>query len=169
MAKKTSSANKDAESSLSAQPSSGGAEVIVDPGAVNVRRVYALPQEMVDRIVEFQREKGYTSEVEAVRRLLDEALKSRDNLEKIINRFLGQLGQHKSTAVAAGNVLVGHPLVKSIHFDGDAVEFVLKSEEGAFITENGMVSLRPFDRDWRWVHADTPFAPGRIKDNRVPF
>ena len=134
------------------------------------RRVYALPQEMVDRIVEFQREKGYPSEVEAVRRLLDDALKSRDNLEKIVNRYLSKLEVLKVTAEAAREVLVGHPLVKSVQFDDDDdVTFYLKSGAGASIYESGYVRIiSPKGENWTMERdRESPYSP--ITVDEVPF
>lgn len=145
-------------------------------GNENIRRVYALPAEMVDRITQFQQEKGLNSEVEAVRRLLDEALKSRDDMTKIINRFLSRLGRTRSTADAARDVLVGHPKVHSITFDGDDVIFWLKEtdarkdKEGAAISDNGSVRLLGFLQDDSWSEGnDGPFSPGSILTNEIPF
>lgn len=140
------------------------------------RRVYALPQEMVDRIVEFQKEKGLPSEVEAVRRLLDEALKSRDNLGSLINRFLSRLSVHRVLSEAARDVLVGHPLVRSVTFEtsewGDSsmeyIRFMLKNGTGAEITENGDVALAgDKTKGWKWKKGEGMFAAGKLDD--VPF
>ena len=135
------------------------------------RRVYALPQELVDRIVEFQREKGYASEVEAVRRLLDDALKSRDDLTKIINRFLSRLAALRVVSESAKDVLVGHPLVKSIAFINEnsveAVSFLLKDGAGATIDEKGKVDINDAPHN-SWV-SEKPFGPGKIDLDPLPF
>jgi len=146
-------------------------------GHENIRRVYALPAEMVDRITQFQQEKGLASEVEAVRRLLDEALKGRDDATKIINRFLAKLGQTRSTAEAAREVLVGHPKVQQITFEGDDVIFWLKEtalhrdKEGAVISDNGKVELLGSLKEYGWIPgAGGPFSPGKMKfDSDIPF
>ncbi|NRB16876.1 MAG: hypothetical protein HRU33_04690 [Rhodobacteraceae bacterium] len=75
------------------------------------RRVYDLPTELVERIVEFQKDKGLPSEVEAARRLLDQALKSRDSRETLVGRFLSKLVPGSEPSDSAATVLVGHPLV----------------------------------------------------------
>lgn len=87
------------------------------------RRVYVLPTELVDRIVEFQKDKGYPSEVEAVRKLLDEALLHRDTDKTIIDRFKSRLRQLRMPSEVAKDVLVGHPLVKEISFEREAIVF----------------------------------------------
>lgn len=132
-------------------------------GSGNIRRVYALPVEMVDRITEFQREKGLASEVEAVRRLLDEALKTRDDLDTIINRLLAKLGQTKIASEAARDVLVGHPLVESMSFPDGAVAFELKNGERAIVHERGSVSTSD---GWHPHDKNNPYAGGM---SGVPF
>lgn len=88
------------------------------------RRVYDLPNELVERILEFQKDRGLPSEVEAARRLLDQALKSRDTRESLIGRFLSRLTPGTEPSEAAADVLVGHPLVKGLDFmDDDSVRF----------------------------------------------
>lgn len=99
--------------------------------ATTQRRVYVLPNELVDRIVEFQQEKGYSSEVEAVRKLLDEALLHRDDSKKIIDRFKSRLRILRMPSEVAKDVLVGHPLVEEIGFEKDAITFSVK-DSGRF-------------------------------------
>jgi hypothetical protein len=129
-------------------------------GHENIRRVYALPVEMVDRIVKFQHSKGLSSEVEAVRRLLDEALKSRDDIDDIINRLLAKLGQTRIAAEAARDVLVGHPLVSSVSFGDDFVAFMLKNGTEATVNERGWVSLNGKSDDWAYDDKTNRYAGG---------
>lgn len=104
------------------------------------RRVYVLPVELVNRIVAFQQEKGYPSEVEAARKLLDEALKSRDDEFRIIKRFQERLQSLRMPAEVAKDVLVGHPLITDISFGADHVDFSVKDRGKFRITSNGSVS-----------------------------
>lgn len=133
-------------------------------GHENIRRVYALPAEMVDRITKFQKDKGLTSEVEAVRRLLDEALKSRDDLTTLINRLLAKLGQTKIASEAARDVLVGHPLVASITFDDNSVAFKLKKGDEATVSEGGYVYIK--GNKWIPHEKTNPYAGG---EQDIPF
>jgi hypothetical protein len=135
------------------------------------RRVYALPQEMVERIVQFQKEKGFPSEVEAVRRLLDDALKSRDDLERIVNRFLGKLKHLRIASEVAKDVLVGHPLVASMSFSHNGVSYRLKDGWSVSISDTGFVSVRDDkNKVWEWKHPKGDrFAPGGLLDDEIPF
>ncbi len=113
------------------------------------RRVYVLPQELVDRIVAFQEEKGYNSEVEAVRKLLDEALLHRDTADSIITRFQSRLANLKMPAEVSKDVLVGHPLVKEISFLSNSVIFSVEGYGKYQIYENGDVErYNLFSKEW---------------------
>jgi hypothetical protein len=90
------------------------------------RRVYLLPSDLVDRVVRYQTERGMKSEVEAVRRLIDEALKMRDDDEDIMGRFLTALHENRDLNDAAREVLVGHPLVTEIKFHESIIELMIK-------------------------------------------
>ncbi|RMC35351.1 hypothetical protein [Paracoccus alkanivorans] len=135
-------------------------------GHENVRRVYALPAEMVERITQFQREKGLSSEVEAARRLLDEALKSRDNIDSIINRLLAKLGQIKIASEAARDVLIGHPLVAALSFGDESVTFTLKSNDKATVFESGYVIIGDKGNEWVQKDKNNPYAGGH---REIPF
>lgn len=111
------------------------------------RRVYVLPQELVDRIVAFQEEKGYASEVEAVRKLLDEALKSRDDETLIIHRFKQRLQSLRIPSEVAKDVLVGHPLIIDIAFGKDSVDFSVKDRGKYRILSNGRTFVLDEEQD----------------------
>lgn len=119
------------------------------------RRVYDLPIELVDRITAFQKAKRLPSEVEAVRRLLDEALLTRDGVADIVNRLQERLKLDGMVTSVAKDVLVGHPLVSSLSFVGnECVEFRLRSGELMRIWDNG--KAYEFEdgegyNDGRWV------------------
>ncbi|MCT4369111.1 hypothetical protein CLG85_001635 [Yangia mangrovi] len=102
-------------------------ENIQDTSPATRRRVYELPTELVERIVEFQKDRGLPSEVEAARRLLDQALKSRDTIESLVGRYLSALGPGIEPGEAAGVVLSGHPLVRGIDFEDDGIAFRFQS------------------------------------------
>lgn len=142
------------------------------------RRVYALPADLVERIVEFQKEKGYPSEVEAARRLLDDALKSRDTVDKIISRFMTRLGSLRITTEVAKDVLVGHPLIKSMSFGQDSVSFLMKDDDWQVsINDKGNVTvLMPRHGTkgphWIWKPKGPLFGPGEItidEADDIPF
>ena len=89
------------------------------------RRVYVLPDELVGRITAFQEERGLPSETEAVRRLLDEALSSRDTHQNIVDRVIAGLRKVRIPAEAAKD-LMGHPLISEVAVGRDEVVFRLK-------------------------------------------
>ena len=123
------------------------------------RRVYVLPAELVDRIVAFQNEVGLGSEVEAVRRLLDGALKSRDTYTTLITRFRSRLAETRIPAEIAKDVLVGHPLVERIAFRDDRIEFEMK--EGLSVT----ISI---DGKYQVVDGNNQLVESGPKPNRRP-
>lgn len=130
---------------------------------VTLRRVYALPAEMVDRIGDFQRDKGFTSEVEAVRKLLDEALKNRDSLDDVINRFMSRLRSLRLAAEVAKDVLVGHPIVSTIRFVPNGVSFETKSGFTVTISDQGSVEIEDDGRNpqyWHTVEGQDRFGAG---------
>lgn len=90
------------------------------------RRVYVLPAELVERILEFQYEKGLSSEVDAVRRLLDEALRARDTPVRLLGRTLRAIEDMKLPYDVAREVLVGHPLVSDLSFKDEEVEIWIR-------------------------------------------
>lgn len=103
-----------------------------------VRKVYVLPKEMVDRIAAFQEDKRLPSEVEAVRRLLDEALMYRDTPELIVQRFKDRLAVDGIPSSVARDVLVGHPLVKTIgQEEQDAITFAMRDGRVFRVWSNG--------------------------------
>ena len=111
------------------------------------RRVYVLPTELVDRVAEYQRHVGLASEVEAVRRLLDEALKSRDQLRDIADRFISKFKETRSLREAARDVLTGHPLVKNIEFNDEGVKVSLSTGEDAQFDSIAKATLWDKDRN----------------------
>lgn len=133
------------------------------------RRVYVLPTELVDRIVAYQNEMGLQSEVEAVRRLLDDALKSRDDWRSIARRFKDRLSETRVLSDIAKDVLMGHPLVTQINMHGDAIQFLLKTGESVTIHSVGVVEA--YDENQNQIQ----FEPRRLTqkshdlDSEIPF
>lgn len=101
------------------------------------RRVYVLPTELVERVTAFQSRMGFSSEVEAARRLLDEALMHREDAEQIIKNFAQAMKETKILSDIAKDVLVGHPKVSQIHFDGNQVRVSLTDGEEIIFYSHG--------------------------------
>jgi hypothetical protein len=131
------------------------------------RRVYVLPAELVERIVAFQNEVGLTSEVEAARRLLDGALKSRDTYSTLITRFRSRLTETRIPAEIAKDVLVGHPLVDRISFRDDRIEFVMKDSIEVTIWTDGKYHV---EQDNQRIDFGPKAARSRSDmDDDIPF
>lgn len=100
------------------------------------RRVYVLPTDLYERVLRFQKQQGLTSEVHAVRRLLDDALAQRDLVGDIIARYIKRLADVHTIADAARDVLVTHPLVKEIQMTGvNKIRFITETIEGIYWVE----------------------------------
>lgn len=132
-----------------------------------VRRVYVLPQELVDRILGFQREVGLSSEVEAARKLLDSALKSRDTAENIVSRLLDRLDKSKDIRDAAKELLIDHPRVTSIEFTVGEITFQIK-DDGRFSVRTDGNIYRERSRD-SWTQCSDPRVTGTLDGDDIPF
>lgn len=132
------------------------------------RRVYVLPTELVERIVAYQNEMGMQSEVEAARRLLDEALKSRDDWRSIARRFKEKLSETKVLTDIAKDVLMGHPLVTAIRIQGDSIEFSLKGGEQVTVHDVGVIEAVDGDGD-RMEFELRKSGYAKALDDEIPF
>lgn len=137
------------------------------------RRVYVLPSELVERIVEFQSDKNLPSEVEAVRRLLDEALKFRDTPENIVVRFRERLRSDRIPSSVARDVLVGHPQIEQVGFhERDAVTFRFR-DHGEFRIDADGDAFRDGNTGYgepHWVpFPDKPSKTSNDDDDEIPF
>lgn len=144
-----------------------------EDGQVSKRRVYDLPIELVDRITAFQQDKKLPSEVEAVRRLLDEALKYRDTAALIIDRFKERLKSDGIPSSVARDVLMGHPLVKSIiQEDLDSIAFTMKDDRTYRVHADGTSEIQS-ESNYDWWD-EFPPKPKAIEkksgyDDEIPF
>jgi len=138
------------------------------------RRVYVFPNELVERITAFQQDRGLPSEVEAVRRLLDEALMARDTPDLILQRMVEKLKQTRIVSDAAKDVLVGHPQVESIAFRGEILEFKLTSGHVYQMDSSGRVLVQNGYDSWEDYDGHLPRKPNKATknfdlDDEIPF
>lgn len=146
-----------------------------------VRKVYMLPRELVDRISAFQQAKRLPSEVEAARRLLDEALKHRDTPELIVERLKERLASNGLVHAVGNDVLREHPLVAVIdQGDPDYIGFTMKSGRVFRVDARGNaeekdVESRNYDDVWYPFPPKSLQAPAAIAqkseydDDEIPF
>ncbi|MBX8825280.1 hypothetical protein [Ochrobactrum sp. SFR4] len=88
------------------------------------RRVYEIPDELHSRLTVFADKVGYSSEVKAVRFLINWALDHQETSENLIER-LKPLNINKVKEIACG-----HPLVAEMHFDLHSDEVTLNFTDG---------------------------------------
>ena len=104
------------------------------------RRVYVLDRELHDRIVAYQASRGFASEVEAVRRLIEIGLQSVETGPALAERLRQRLARTRDAKAAAHVILGGHPLVTRIAFDGDAVVFSTRDHQTFQVEAGGGAS-----------------------------
>ncbi|MEE7504158.1 helix-turn-helix transcriptional regulator [Methylobacterium mesophilicum] len=119
-----------------------------------------LPPELVERIQLYRADAGISSEDEAIRRLLDDALKYRDNYITITDRLIEKVRSLKSIREAAGYVLSNHPLVRSMDFSDAGMVFCLNDGTrievrlpgiAAIFDENGQPVIFHADNELGWL------------------
>lgn len=137
------------------------------------RRVYDLPTDLVDRILLYQKEKGLPSEVEAARKLLDQALKGNENVDDLVRQVVLGLEANEDPNTVATKILAGHPKVASIHFKENYVMFTFldkADEETISIHSRDRINV---DGDPN-VYGLEPLGPGGKliivnKSDEIPF
>lgn len=124
----------------------------------NVRRVYVLPIELADRITAYQEKKGYNSEVEAVRKLIEVALNMSEDPKSMLIRYVQTLAHVKALDDAAKVVFIGHPLVTDVGFHNDYIQIFLKDLSGVYrIHEDGRVLISDREQgDWKEINLNIP-------------
>lgn len=136
------------------------------------RRVYVLPKELLNRMRAYQYENNIPSEVEVVRKLLDEALQARDTLDSIMIKVRDAYESERDLRLVAQNILSGHILVKYLMIADDRLEFGLRNGEAGSLHINGDLKKGSVNDDGTlWVHHI--WAPPEPKvdglDEEIPF
>lgn len=110
---------------------------------------YVLPKELIERIEQYKFAIGISSDDEAVRRIIDDFLKKRDEIVDVINRIISKYKLIKSMREAASTVLANHPLVTTISFEKGNVVFdfddSLYDKLKIEITSWGLVTIKKAD------------------------
>lgn len=121
------------------------------------RRVYVLPPEQVEQIRAYQARNGISSEVEAVRRLLDIALQMRDTVPDLLKKIKSKFANEKDLRVLARDILATHALVKSISFDENALSFTLfAGDRGRFNATGATYMADSNDNPDDWTRYPDP-------------
>ena len=120
------------------------------------RKIYVLPKELVERIVNFQRKHGYPSEVEAVRHLLNKALLFSQTPDELMTDVYFYLDDAEDDAKAIENmvkdVLMGHPLVSILSIQKNGYFITLENGDEYKIGKNGgMIEVKIDTGEWaKW-------------------
>jgi transcriptional regulator with XRE-family HTH domain len=122
-----------------------------------VKVSYVLPQELVNRIENYKNAIGVSSDDEAARRLIDDALKFRDDHNQIIIRLFDKYKTIKSLREAAGFVIANHPLVKSIEFLDNSLSFEMSNGFKVDLWAHGSASIKKPDGSYyKYFKEDAP-------------
>ena len=130
------------------------------------RRVYVLPENLVARIVEFQKTTGMTSEVEAVRKLLNEALMASETIDQISDRVLMLIEKKQTLSDALKEVVVGHPKVLNIFFDkiSASIQFANTEEEISFFCDGRVNRDGYYWENHQWHPIETQSSNNSLAD-----
>ncbi|WP_010508425.1 hypothetical protein [Komagataeibacter europaeus] len=126
------------------------------------RRVHVLPVELLERIRTYQTDNNIPSEVEAVRRLLSEALQARDTIDDIMKQVRAYFRQDRDLRAMAKEVLSGHILVNRIVINDTEVDFGLRNGDAGSIKNDGSMKTGTVQDDGHiWLTSDWPPEPER--------
>ncbi|WP_122049903.1 hypothetical protein [Asaia bogorensis] len=130
--------------------------------ATTERRIHVLPVELLERVRAYQSDNGIASEVEAVRRLLSEALQARDSVEDIMKQVRAQFQRDRDLRALARDVLSGHILVKQIEIGDSTLTFQTRSNEVGQISRDGTMAIGTSDEEGRFYDlTQWPLKPKR--------
>ncbi|GCD73996.1 hypothetical protein NBRC3299_0288 [Acetobacter pasteurianus NBRC 3299] len=143
------------------------------------RRVYLLPEELVDRIKAYQSANGIPYEVEAVRRLLNDALQSRDTIDNIMRLISDYFKKDSDLRSIASSVLSSHILVTQINISDQSLKFGLRNGDAGEVTRKGNLRVGTIN-DEGWIHINRDWhdvEPPKSKktthppelDDEIPF
>lgn len=145
--------------------------------ATTERRIHVLPVELLDRVRSYQTDNGIASEVEAVRRLLSEALQARDTIDDLMKQVRAQFKKDRDFRTLARDVLSSHILVKRIEISDSELQFTMKSDDAGKINRRGEMQTgtasddgyTSFWRDWPEQKAETIRSSTADLDEEIPF
>lgn len=139
---------------------------------------YVLPTELVQSITRYKNLINIPSEDEMVRRILQEYMMRRESVLDVVTRLVNKYRNLRSVREAAGIVLAGHPLVRSLQFEDDgSVQFIYQEDITIKIKSWGSVIVYKANgshyKFWdnhlpEWVHACNKAEDNQQPDD-VPF
>ncbi|GBQ90930.1 hypothetical protein GCM10007866_18080 [Gluconobacter albidus] len=125
------------------------------------RRIHVLPVELLERVRSYQNDNSIASEVEAVRRLLSEALQARDTIDDLMKQVRAQFKKDRDFRTLARDILSGHILVKRMEIFDHDLRFVMRSGDAGKIDRQGKLQTGQADEEgnvYNW--SDWPVSLG---------
>lgn len=140
------------------------------------RRIHVLPVELLDRIRAYQADNNIPSEVEAVRRLLSEALQARDSIDDIMKQVAAQFKIDRDLRNIAKEVLTGHTRVNRLEIEDNCVRFGMRTGDAGSISKDGTMQVGTVDdegyfrlgENWPRARSWTD-SPAPELDEEIPF
>ncbi|GBQ36077.1 hypothetical protein GOB83_13770 [Acetobacter fabarum] len=140
------------------------------------RKVYLLPEELVERIKAYQSSCGLPSEVEAARRLLSEALQARDSIDEIMKQVRDQFQKDRDLRALSREVLSSHILVTKIEIEDNELRFVIRNLDAGKITRKGVMFTGSANDDG-WINSwetwpkkeKKPSSSWSAQEEEIPF
>lgn len=139
------------------------------------RKVYLLPEDLVERIKAYQSDVGLPSEVEAARKLLSEALQARDSLDDVMRQAALYFMKDKDLRSLARDVLTRHILVTRVDIDDHEVRFVLRNLDVGKIDRKGNMEIGTSDNEgwirfngkWTMPESKLPLTKTSMRDDKT--
>lgn len=111
------------------------------------RRIHVLPVELLERVRSYQNDNAIASEVEAVRRLLSEALQARDSIDDLMKQVRAQFKKDRDFRTLARDVLSSHILVKRMEIADLDLRFVMRNGDSGKIDRQGKTQTGQADEE----------------------
>ncbi|WP_019998853.1 hypothetical protein [Aureimonas ureilytica] len=137
---------------------------MADDKETTQRKIYLFPVSLVRRISAFQKREEIANESEAVRRLLDEALRVTESPVDLMYQCRMILERTNSLYAPVKEILVGHPNVESIVFNGDDFDVTFREGVTYSLLKSGAVMVQTENDDWEAV-----LYPDEDSDDEIPF
>jgi len=147
----------------------------------SVRKLVTLPMDLAERVENFRKTSGATSESDALKALIEHGLRAKDTVEDLFQRCTTATASGQSLGEMINSLITDHPLVESAQIDSDNLYVNLKTS-----SDDTSKRFRFFrtKKEWRreyWDssgYGDDRWTPLEVKksaarrddmDDEIPF
>lgn len=109
------------------------------------RMMVTLPPWVIERVRSFQAQRGYPSEAQAIRKLIETGLGAFDSKDDLLSQCMSATRQNANISDLLGGLLDGHPLVNSIDLNPDELSVHIRGGHKIIFNRRTGAWLR----DWR--------------------